>query len=145
MVTLAVCTALAPLSGCGSGDGTAAREPSASPGGPSTAAASRTPAPGKGSKDPDDERVGVVHGSAKVPDVNVVAPRTVPYVTWGGATTKASATPVQLPQSASTLGLRSLVRGDFDGDGHHDLAGLAYNHSSTRPALPARPRCCCTR
>ena len=89
VVTLAVCTALAPLSGCGSGDGTAAREPSSSPGGPSTGATTRTPAPGKGSKDPDDvngdghrdlvmpvavggggadaldERVGVVYGSAK--------------------------------------------------------------------------------
>ena len=227
VVTLAVCTALAPLSGCGSGDGTAAREPSSSPGGPSTGATTRTPAPGKGSKDPDDingdghrdlvvpvavgdggadaldERVGVVYGSAKgldpstrtvlgrvdlglpapgkqlltpkdsvsvadvttadldgdgfpdfvtsvqgstVSDGNVVAARTVPYVTWGEATAKTSATPVQLPQSVSKLGLRSLVRGDFDGDGRHDLAGLAYNRSSlvvlygpfTRSGAPAR-------
>ena len=227
VVTLAVCTALAPLSGCGSGDGTAAREPSASSDGPSTAAASRTPALGKGSEDPDDingdghrdlvvpvtvggggedapdERVGVVYGSAKglapstrsvlgrgdlglpapgkqllspknsvsaadvttadldgdgfpefvttvqgsmVSDGNISAPHTVPYVTWGGSTAKASATPVQLPQSASKLGIRSLVRGDFDGDGHHDLAGLAYNRSSmvvlygpfSRSGAPAR-------
>jgi len=227
VVTLAVCTALAPLSGCGSGDGTAAREPSASSDGPSTAAASRTPVLGKGSEDPDDingdghrdlvvpvtvggggedapdERVGVVYGSAKglapstrsvlgrgdlglpapgkqllspknsvsaadvttadldgdgfpefvttvqgsmVSDGNISAPHTVPYVTWGGSTAKASATPVQLPQSASKLGIRSLVRGDFDGDGHHDLAGLAYNRSSmvvlygpfSRSGVPAR-------
>ncbi|MEV0739412.1 hypothetical protein AB0I51_26505 [Streptomyces sp. NPDC050549] len=230
VVTPAVCTALAPLSGCGSGDGAASREPSSSPRGPSTAAASRTPAPGKGSRDPDDingdghhdlvvpvavhgagedtldERVGVVHGSAKgldpstrtvlgrgdlglpapgkqlsaakdsvsaanvttadldgygfpdfvtsvqgstVSDGNVVTARTVPYVSWGGSTPKASATPVQLPQSASRLRLRSLVRGDFDGDGHHDLAGsrtttppwwcsTARSRARARPSAPTR-------
>ncbi|WP_043670244.1 FG-GAP repeat domain-containing protein [Streptomyces xylophagus] len=225
VVTLAVCTALAPLSGCGGN--TSAQEPSPSSGAPTTAAASRTPAPGKGSKDPDDlngdghrdlvvpvfvgrgenfaadERIGVVYGSAKgldpstravygrgdlglpapgkqllapknsvaatdvttadldgdgfpdfvttVPgtiaeDDNVIAPRTVPYITWGGSSAKSSATPVQLPQSATKLGIQSVVRGDFDGDGHHDLAGLAYNHSSlvvmygpfTRSGAPAR-------
>ncbi|MFJ9242099.1 FG-GAP repeat domain-containing protein [Streptomyces sp. NPDC101776] len=227
VVTLALCTALAPISGCGGGSGSGtADESSPSSGAPATGTASRTPAPGKGSKDPDDlngdghrdlvvpivvgggesatdERVVVVYGSAKgldpstrrvygradlglpapgkqllapadsvsgadvttadldgdgfpdfvtsvqgsmVSDGNVSAPRTVPYVTWGGSTAAASATPVQLPQSASKLGVRSLVRGDFDGDGHHDLAGLAYNHSSmvvlygpfTRSGTPAR-------
>jgi hypothetical protein len=211
VVTLAVCTALAPLSGCGSG--TTAHGSSPSSGEPTTTAASRTPAPGKGSKDPDDingdghrdlvvpivvgggegatdERVGVVYGSAKgldlstrtvygradlglpapgrqllapknslsaadlttadldgdgfpdfvttvhgtmTSDNNVIAARTVPYITWGGPggpAAKTSATPVQLPQSATKLGIQSVVRGDFDGDGHHDLAGFAYNHSS---------------
>lgn len=229
VVTLAVCTVLAPLSGCGSGTG--AHESSPSPGEPTTAAASRTPAPGKGSKDPDDingdghrdlvvpitvdsgalygtldERVGVVYGSARgldasthtvyrrgdlglpapgkqmsatkdavstadlttadldgdgFPDVittvpgtmtsdnNITAPRTLPYISWGGPggpTAKTSATPVQLPQSATKLGVQSVVRGDFDGDGHHDLAGFAYNQSSmvvmygpfTRSGAPAR-------
>ncbi|MET7485226.1 VCBS repeat-containing protein [Streptomyces sp. NPDC005538] len=225
LVALAVCTMLAPLNGCGSG--TTAREPSPSPTKPTTAATSRTPVQGKGSKDPDDlngdghrdlvvpvllggdggytvdERVGVVYGSAKgldpstrtvhgsddlglpapgkqmsapknsvaVADVttadldgdgfpdfvttvqgamtsdnHVTAPRTAPYITWGGSTARTSATPVRLPRSATTLGLRSVVRGDFDGDGHHDLAGFAYNQSSlvvlygpfTRSGVPAR-------
>ena len=227
-VTLAVCTALAPLAGCG--DGTGARDSSPSSEEPTTAGASRTPVPGKGSKDPDDingdghrdlvvpivvggggedardERVAVVYGSAKgldpstravygradlglpepgkqllapkgslsaadlttadldgdgfpdfvttvqgamTSDNNVTAPRTVPYIAWGGPggpTAKASATPVQLPQSTRKLGVRSVVRGDFDGDGHHDLAGFAYNQSSlvvmygpfTRSGAPAR-------
>ncbi|WP_369191459.1 FG-GAP repeat domain-containing protein [Streptomyces sp. R08] len=227
VVTLAVCTALAPLAGCGSG--TSARGSSPSPGEPSTAGASRTPAPGKGSEDPDDingdghrdlvvpiivgggegatdERVGVVYGSAKgldpstrtvygrddlglpapgrqlqspkgslsatdlttadldgdgfpdfvttvqgamTSDNNVTAPRTLPYITWGGPggpTAKTAATPVQLSQSATKLGVESVVRGDFDGDGHHDLAGFAYNQSSlvvmygpfSRSGTPAR-------
>lgn len=82
-------------------------------------------------------------------DNNVFTARTVPYVSWGGpggATAKTSATPVQLPQSATKLGVKSVVRGDFDGDGHHDLAGFASNRSSmvvmygpfTRSGAPAR-------
>jgi len=82
-------------------------------------------------------------------DGQVSAARTVPYVTWGGPeglTAGAGATPVRLPQSASKLGLQSVVRGDFDGDGHHDLAALAQNQSSvvllygpfTRSGAPAR-------
>ncbi|WP_151483247.1 FG-GAP repeat domain-containing protein [Streptomyces albicerus] len=228
-----VCVVLAPLTGCGGGgDGTGRKPSPSSPsaGAPSAPAESRAPAPGKGSKDPDDingdgyrdlvvrvpvggganearddERVGVVYGSAKgldpstrtvhgrrdlglpdppegsgagdgvaaetvvsadldgdgfpdfvttvagetVEDGQVSAARTVPYVTWGGPggpAAGAGATPVRLPQSASKLGLESVVRGDFDGDGHHDLAGLAYNQSSmvvlygpfTRAGAPAR-------
>jgi hypothetical protein len=53
---------------------------------------------------------------------------------------------VRLPESTSKLGLQSVVRGDFDGDGHHDLAGIAKNGSSlvvlygpfTRSGVPAR-------
>ncbi|MFD7500459.1 hypothetical protein [Streptomyces sp. NPDC059850] len=69
-------------------------------------------------------------------DGNISAARTVPHVTWGGPGGPgrpgkgAEATPVKLPESASKLGVTSVVRGDFDGDGHHDLAGLAQNRSS---------------
>ncbi|MBA2947778.1 VCBS repeat-containing protein [Streptomyces himalayensis] len=213
----AVCVVLAPLTGCG-GSGTG-HEPSPAVGVPTSPAESRAPAPGKGSKDPDDingdgyrdlmlpvpggERIVVLYGSAKgldsstrtvydrrdlglpdppddvaasnplapdtvadldgdgfpdfvttvmgerVEDRRIVDARTAPYVTWGGPggpTAGAGATPVRLPQSASKLGLRSLVRGDFDGDGHHDLAGLAKNGSSlvmlygpfTRSGVPTR-------
>ncbi|MFG2196724.1 FG-GAP repeat domain-containing protein [Streptomyces sp. NPDC048639] len=68
-----------------------------------------------------------------VDDEQVSAPRTVPYVTWGGPNGPKEGTeaaPVGLPSSASKLGLESVVSGDFDGDGHHDLASLAQNHSS---------------
>jgi hypothetical protein len=91
----------------------------------------------------------------------ITASRTAPYVTWGGpagpgtksgtktgATSgaKSEATEVRLPQSVTKLGVQSVVRGDFDGDGHHDLAALAYNQSSlvllygpfTRAGAPAR-------
>ncbi|WP_421107192.1 hypothetical protein [Streptomyces sp. NEAU-S77] len=66
-------------------------------------------------------------------DGNISAARTVPHVTWGGPGGPGKgtgATPVRLPESASKLGVTSVVRGDFDGDGHHDLAGLAQNQSS---------------
>ncbi|WP_328492141.1 VCBS repeat-containing protein [Streptomyces sp. NBC_00414] len=84
-----------------------------------------------------------------VDDGRISATRTAPYVTWGGPDgpeAKTGASAVRLPQSVSKLGLESVVRGDFDGDGHHDLAALAYNHSSlvllygpfTRAGAPAR-------
>ena len=66
-------------------------------------------------------------------DGNISAARTVPHITWGGPggpRKGAGATPVRLPEGASKLGVTSVVRGDFDGDGHHDLAGLAQNQSS---------------
>ncbi|MER5227232.1 FG-GAP repeat domain-containing protein [Streptomyces flaveus] len=50
-----------------------------------------------------------------------------PYVTWGGPggpTAGAGASAVRLPQGLPKRGLWSVVRGDFDGDGHHDLAAL---------------------
>ncbi|MBV1938988.1 VCBS repeat-containing protein [Streptomyces sp. BV286] len=84
-----------------------------------------------------------------VSDAQVSTRRTAPYVTWGspgGPEAGSGATPVRLPQSASAVGVESVVRGDFDGDGHHDLAALAQNHSSmvllygpfTRAGAPAR-------
>ncbi|HET6354169.1 VCBS repeat-containing protein [Streptomyces sp.] len=60
--------------------------------------------------------------------------RTAPYLTWGGPggpTAGARASAVRLPQSVSKLGLESVVRGDFDGDGHHDLAAFARTELST--------------
>lgn len=56
--------------------------------------------------------------------------RAVPYVSWGGSRGPAAgarATPVRLPEGVSPLGLSDVVRGDFDGDGHHDLAARTGN------------------
>ncbi|MFJ8929175.1 hypothetical protein ACIRLA_21615 [Streptomyces sp. NPDC102364] len=211
---LAACAALVVLAGCGTGRGAPESEPSASGGGggvPQEPSASRAPAAGKGSKDPDDlngdghrdllvpvaahvdpdtherdERVGVIFGSARGldpttrtvygrsdlgiprsnladqgPEENIAAEnvttadldgdgfpdlvttvaeesgdrngdyRHVPYVAWGTPTGPGeegrTATPLQLPSTAAHLGLDGLTRGDFDGDGHHDLAGLGEN------------------
>ncbi|MCQ4208926.1 FG-GAP repeat domain-containing protein [Streptomyces longispororuber] len=213
---VAVCGVLALLAGCGSGtpgerDDGASRSGSPTPLAAPTA--SRAPAPGKGSRDPDDlngdghrdlllpldtpggepqwepadGRILVVYGSSggldpvtravygrsdlglpaavstsgverpedidarrvatadldgdgfadlvvphtgreRATDGNVTAQRSTLYVAWGsphgpGAPGR-KATPVQLPQRASVLGLKQVVRGDFDGDGHHDLAGV---------------------
>lgn len=85
----------------------------------------------------------------QVTDGQITAPSSVPYVAWGGPAgprTGAEATEVRLPQSVSKQGVDSMVRGDFDGDGHHDLAALARNQSSlvvlygpfTRSGAPAR-------
>jgi hypothetical protein len=66
-------------------------------------------------------------------DGNISAARAVPHIAWGGPGGPgegAEAAPVKLPESVSKLGVTSVVRGDFDGDGHHDLAGLAQNQSS---------------
>ncbi|MFM9370547.1 FG-GAP repeat domain-containing protein [Streptomyces sp. Da 82-17] len=74
---------------------------------------------------------------ARASDGQVSAARMVPHVTWGGPTGPkrgSAATPVPLPQDVAKLGVTSLVRGDFDGDGHHDLAGIAQNEG-TRPVL----------
>ncbi|WP_405914905.1 hypothetical protein [Streptomyces sp. NBC_00728] len=59
--------------------------------------------------------------------------RAVPYVSWGGPTGPtpgAGATPLRMPGRVANLGISTLVRGDFDGDGHHDLAGSAADKSS---------------
>ncbi|EPH45714.1 hypothetical protein STRAU_1219 [Streptomyces aurantiacus JA 4570] len=79
---------------------------------------------------------------------NINAPHMTSYISWGGPggpRAGAEATPVRLPGSAVS-GLSRVVRGDFDGDGHHDLAGLAQNRSATvllygpfkRSGAPAR-------
>ncbi|NSL43871.1 hypothetical protein [Streptomyces sp. 8P21H-1] len=102
--------------------------------------------------DPDgdgfpDAVTSVALGTAE--DGGVSASRTVPLVTWGGPggpVAKGGASEVRLPRSVSELGVESVVRGDLDGDGHHDLAALAQNHSSmvllhgpfTRAGAPAR-------
>jgi hypothetical protein len=89
-------------------------------------------------------------GVDESPDgVEIHGTRTAPYVTWGGPTgptAEDEATPVDLPGGVSELGVGSVVRGDFDGDGNHDLASLAANESSmvllygpfTRSGAPAR-------
>ncbi|MEU1944114.1 hypothetical protein ABZ554_17120 [Streptomyces sp. NPDC020125] len=77
--------------------------------------------------------VSTVTVGENVEDGNINASPSVPHVTWGGPGGPgkgAKATPVRLPESASKLGVTSVVRGDFDGDGHHDLAGFAQNQSS---------------
>ncbi|MFF3446702.1 FG-GAP repeat domain-containing protein [Streptomyces sp. NPDC002667] len=61
------------------------------------------------------------------------AARAVPYVSWGGPagpTPGVRATPLRMPGRVANLGISTLVRGDFDGDGHHDLAGPAADKSS---------------
>jgi hypothetical protein len=65
--------------------------------------------------------------------VGIQASRLVTYVTWGGPGGPRAgdgATPVRLPRGVSELGAGSVVRGDFDGDGNHDLAAFAANESS---------------
>ncbi|MEW2167938.1 hypothetical protein AB0912_33815 [Streptomyces sp. NPDC007084] len=85
----------------------------------------------------------------KTGDGRLVVSRTIPYVTWGGPAgpgTGTEATPVRLPGDVSTLGVQGPVtRGDFDGDGHHDIAALGHESSLvvmygpfTRSGVPAR-------
>ncbi|GGO38690.1 hypothetical protein [Streptomyces lasiicapitis] len=55
------------------------------------------------------------------------AQRRVEYVTWGGPNgprRNAAATRLRLPAQDAAEGYEETVRGDFDGDGRHDLAGL---------------------
>ncbi|MCX4670664.1 VCBS repeat-containing protein [Streptomyces sp. NBC_01381] len=71
-----------------------------------------------------------------------------PTVDWGGPSgPKAAAKPtrIQIPGGLSGSGLTRPVRGDFDGDGHHDIAALQQNGSVTllygpftRSGAPAR-------
>ncbi|MEB8343086.1 FG-GAP repeat domain-containing protein [Streptomyces endophyticus] len=214
--TIAACAALVLLTACGSGKGGPDTK-SPSPGGGSASfgapAASRSPAAGKGSKDPDDlngdgyrdlllpveapggepqwepadERILVVYGSAHgldpvtrsvwgrsdlglpaakspsgvdrpeavdtprvavadldgdgfpdltvpvlgqedVDDGKLISKPTASYVIWGSAhgpgRSGRKPTKLRLPPPAAALGFDGVVRGDFDGDGHHDLAGL---------------------
>ncbi|AXK35574.1 hypothetical protein DVA86_25965 [Streptomyces armeniacus] len=86
-------------------------------------------------------------------DGHVSAAHAAPYVSWGGpggppagSEDGPDATPVRLPGNVSKLGVEDVVRGDFDGDGHHDLAAPARNEPSlvllygpfTRSGAPAR-------
>ena len=85
----------------------------------------------------------------EVTDGQITARSAHLYVAWGGPAgprTGVGATEVRLPRSVSRQGVDSVVRGDFDGDGHHDLAAPALNQSSlvvlygpfTRSGAPAR-------
>ncbi|MFE0133983.1 FG-GAP repeat domain-containing protein [Streptomyces sp. NPDC059037] len=68
-----------------------------------------------------------------------------PTVDWGGPSgPKTDAEPTEL-QAPGGAGLSEPVRGDFDGDGHHDIAALQQNGSVTllygpfaRTGAPAR-------
>ncbi|MBO1335619.1 VCBS repeat-containing protein [Streptomyces sp. VRA16 Mangrove soil] len=67
-------------------------------------------------------------------DGHVIGQRIAPYVSWGsptGPVRGTRATPVRLP-AAARLGVSTPVRGDFDGDGHLDLAGL---NAGERPVV----------
>ncbi|MFD0412609.1 hypothetical protein [Streptomyces sp. NPDC127108] len=70
-------------------------------------------------------------GSEAVPDAerrpNGSVQRRVEYVTWGGPEgprRTGAATRLPLPAPDAVEGYEKTVRGDFDGDGRHDLAGL---------------------
>ncbi|QCX79684.1 hypothetical protein C9F11_30465 [Streptomyces sp. YIM 121038] len=59
--------------------------------------------------------------------------RVVEYVNWGGPTGPrrgAAPTRLRLPAPDATAGFAATVRGDFDGDGRHDLAGLRADGTS---------------
>ncbi|MEV0438280.1 hypothetical protein AB0I84_10025 [Streptomyces spectabilis] len=61
--------------------------------------------------------------------------RVVEYVNWGGPTGPrrgAAPTRVRLPAPDAAAGFDDVVRGDFDGDGRHDLAGLQSPDSGLR-------------
>ncbi|MGW7067838.1 FG-GAP repeat domain-containing protein [Streptomyces sp. NPDC054855] len=74
--------------------------------------------------------------------------RGVLAVGWGspsGPGTDAAPTRIQAPDGGSSEGLSRPVRGDFDGDGHHDIAALRQDGSVTlvygpftRSGAPAR-------
>ncbi|MGY0059762.1 FG-GAP repeat domain-containing protein [Streptomyces sp. LZ34] len=59
--------------------------------------------------------------------------RVVPYITWGsadGPRRGAAATRVPLTGPDDSVGLRRPTVGDFDGDGHHDLAMVRPDYGS---------------
>ncbi|MFF9158441.1 hypothetical protein ACF1AB_40160 [Streptomyces sp. NPDC014846] len=61
-----------------------------------------------------------------------VASRAITDVSWGsptGPTPGAEATVLRMPKQVARLGISQWVRGDFDGDGHPDLAGPAADKS----------------
>ncbi|MCI3933614.1 hypothetical protein [Streptomyces sp. AN091965] len=65
--------------------------------------------------------------------------RVVEYVNWGGPQGPrrgAAPTRLRLPAPDAADGFDDMVRGDFDGDGRHDLAGLREGESKAeRPAV----------
>lgn len=210
---------------CGDDDVSGGPSPSADgasePSMPAPPTASRAPAPGEGSQDPDDingdghrdllvpvflgddpetaeERVAVVYGSADgldpatrtvygrgdlglpdlpadVPTPDLLHPDAVttadldgdgfpdfvttstesaerqedlvgkphmPYVSFGGPgrpVAKPEAVAVRLPASVTGVDPGSLVRGDFDADGHHDLAVLEQITSDAQLAVMYGP------
>ncbi|MFI8930257.1 FG-GAP repeat domain-containing protein [Streptomyces sp. NPDC053474] len=61
--------------------------------------------------------------------------RVVEYVNWGGPQGPrrgAAPTRIQVPAPDAADGFDDVVRGDFDGDGHHDLAGLQVGDSGLK-------------
>ncbi|QDQ14213.1 FG-GAP repeat domain-containing protein [Streptomyces spectabilis] len=61
--------------------------------------------------------------------------RVVEYVNWGGHTGPrrgAAPTRLRLPAPDAAAGFDDVVRGDFDGDGRHDLAGLRTSDTGLR-------------
>ncbi|RII20218.1 FG-GAP repeat protein [Streptomyces sp. YIM 130001] len=72
------------------------------------------------------------------------------HVSWGGPqgpSRDSRTTELQLPSKLGEFGVESAERGDFDGDGHHDLAALGHDETSslvvmygpfTRAGAPAR-------
>ncbi|MEU5030226.1 FG-GAP repeat domain-containing protein [Streptomyces milbemycinicus] len=59
--------------------------------------------------------------------------RTIPYITWGGADGPrrgAAATRARLAGPDDSVDLRRPTVGDFDGDGHHDLAMVRADRKS---------------
>ncbi|MEV5613984.1 hypothetical protein [Streptomyces sp. NPDC052225] len=92
-----------------------------------------------------------VLGQGHVSDGHLSAQPYTLHVVWGSARGPGGSgsrpTPVRLPSGAATLGLQSVVRGDFDGDGRIDLAGqgpagttawLLYGPFDRRTGAPAR-------
>ncbi|WP_367045685.1 VCBS repeat-containing protein [Streptomyces sp. Je 1-332] len=76
------------------------------------------------------------------------AQRAVPTVDWGGPSGPkpgAEATRIRIPADTPYEGLSGPVRGDFDGDGHHDIAAVRQDGTATllygpftRSGAPAR-------
>ncbi|MFJ8824137.1 hypothetical protein ACIREE_20420 [Streptomyces sp. NPDC102467] len=76
--------------------------------------------------------------------------RSAPYIAWGSPTGPGGggtkATPLRLPSGISQSGIGIDVRGDFDGDGHPDVAGVSRDTGTvwilygpfTRSGAPAR-------
>ncbi|MFD7296227.1 FG-GAP repeat domain-containing protein [Streptomyces sp. NPDC059897] len=77
-----------------------------------------------------------VLGAENVADGQIDDRPTALYVVWGSASGFGAAehgpTKVRMPPGTSVHGLDKVVRGDFDGDGRHDLAGLEKSGKTVR-------------